>query len=169
MKKNVQLCVFFMESVIYQDFRVSNIFNPLFNRESQIRKWGQNFWKSEFFGHCSFTQLFFYDFVKLSRKKKYLWRGYKDCDKNNIYAWQKKPTRSSQSCNFGKILHCWKDLGMLQFSRFFYWILVTPTSHIKHACFSEAAIIKSMKLEIVNTTSSKSVTINFITYFCMLN
>ena len=29
-------------------------------------------------------------FCKIEQKKKYLWRGYKDCDKNNIYAWQKK-------------------------------------------------------------------------------
>ena len=35
-----------------------------------------------------------------------------------------KSTRSSQSCNFSKILQCWKNLGMLPSSRFLVWIFL---------------------------------------------
>ena len=40
----------------------------------------------------------------------------------------KKSHRSSQSCNFGKILQYWKNLGMLQSSRFWNEIFETTTS-----------------------------------------
>ena len=50
---------------------------------------------------------------------KYLWRSYKDfC---MYYMWAlclKNSTRSRHSCNFGKILQCWKNLGMFPLSRF---------------------------------------------------
>ena len=62
--------------------------------------------------------------------QKYLWRSYKDFGMYNMWAkYFYKSTRSSQSCNFGKILQCWKNLGMFNIlmmvipsSRFLIWI-----------------------------------------------
>ena len=61
---------------------------------------------------------------------KYSWRPNKDFGVHNMWAlnW-KENTRSSQSCNFGKILQCWKNLGMLRFSRLSCWHFATTTSH----------------------------------------
>ena len=36
----------------------------------------------------------------------------------------KKSTRSSQSCKFGKILQCWKNLSMLPSTRFLVWLFL---------------------------------------------
>ena len=68
----------------------------------------------------------------------------------------KKSTKSSKICNFGKILQCWKNLGML-------WL--QPLLHT-HSClcvsFGEAAIIILKKQEIFYTTNMKSETIIFL-------
>ena len=55
--------------VIYHDFRDLNIFHSIFGFESQIMTLSQKFQKSDFLGHCSFTQLF-HDVEKLMRKPK---------------------------------------------------------------------------------------------------
>ena len=68
-RKHIQICVSFVYSVIYHDFRDQRIFHPLFGLKSQIMTLSQKFQKSDFFGHCSFTQLF-HDVEKLRRKPK---------------------------------------------------------------------------------------------------
>ena len=81
--------------------------------------------KSDFLGHWSFTQLF-HDVEKLRRKSKIFVKVIQrflvctTCGFNIL----KKSTRSSQSYNFGKILQCWKNLGMLPSSRFLVWIFL---------------------------------------------
>ena len=112
------LCVSFVESVIYHDFRDQRIFHPLFGLESKIMTLSQKFQKSDFFGHCYFTQLF-HDvnkfrwtpkiFVKVIQRFWYV---------QHVGILFLKSTRSSQSCNLGKILQCWKNLGMFPSSRF---------------------------------------------------
>ena len=67
--KHIQICVSFVDSVIYHDFRDLSIFHPLFGLESQIMTLSQKCQKSDFLGHCSFTQLF-HDVEKLRRKPK---------------------------------------------------------------------------------------------------
>ena len=50
---------------------------------------------------------------------KYLWRSYEDFGMYNMWAeYFKKSSISSQSCNFDKILQCWKNLGMFPSLRF---------------------------------------------------
>ena len=74
--------------------------------KSKIKK------KSDFLGHCSLSQLFMM-LKSWAENLKYLWRSYKDFGMYNMWAeYLKKSTRSSQSCNFDKILQCWKNLGM---------------------------------------------------------
>ena len=78
----------------------------------------QKFQKNYFFGHCSFIQLV-HDVEKLKRKPKIFVMVDKDFGMYNMWAkYFKKSTRSSQSCKFGKILQCWKNLGMFPSSRF---------------------------------------------------
>ena len=67
--KHIQICVSFVDSVIYHDFGDPSIFHPFFGLESQIMTLSQKFQKSDFLGHCSFTQLF-HDVEKLRRKTK---------------------------------------------------------------------------------------------------
>ena len=67
--KHIQICVSFVDSVIYHDFRDLSSFHPLFGLESQIMTLSQKFQKSVFLGHCSITQLF-YNVEKLRRKHK---------------------------------------------------------------------------------------------------
>ena len=67
--KHIQICVSFVDSVIYHDFRYLSIFHPLFGLKSQIMMLSQKCRKSDFLGHCSFTQLF-HDVEKLRRKPK---------------------------------------------------------------------------------------------------
>ena len=67
--KHIQICVSFVDSIIYHDFMDQSIFHPLFGLESQIMTLSQKFQKSDFFAHCSFTQLF-HNVQKLSRKLK---------------------------------------------------------------------------------------------------
>ena len=55
--------------LIYHDFRDLNVFHPLFGFKSQIMTLSQKIQKSDFLGHCSFTQLF-YNVEKLRRKPK---------------------------------------------------------------------------------------------------
>ena len=74
-RRHIQMCVSFVDTFIYHDFRNINIFHPLFGLQSQIMTF-------------------------------------------------KKSTRNSQSCNFGKILQCWKNLGMSPSSRFLVWIFL---------------------------------------------
>ena len=113
-RKHIQICVSFVDSFIFHDFRDLSIFHPLFGPKSKIITLSPKFQKSDFLGNCSFTQLF-HDVEKLSRKPKifvkviqrFWWAEY-----------FKKSTRSSQSCNFGKIFQCWKNLGMFPSSRF---------------------------------------------------
>ena len=56
--KHIHICVSFVDSVIYHDFRDLNIFHPLFGLKPQIMTLSQKCHKSDFLGHCSFTQLF---------------------------------------------------------------------------------------------------------------
>ena len=64
-----QICVSFVDSVIYHDLRDPSIFHPLFGLESQIMTLSQKCQTNDFLGHCSFTQLF-HDVEKLRRKPK---------------------------------------------------------------------------------------------------
>ena len=57
-----QICVSFVDSVIYHEFRDRRIFHPLFGLESKFQK-------SDLLGHCSFTQIV-HDVEKLRRKHK---------------------------------------------------------------------------------------------------
>ena len=52
------VCVSLIDSVIYHDFRDLFNFHHFFGLESQIMTLSQTIWKSDFWGHCSFTQLF---------------------------------------------------------------------------------------------------------------
>ena len=63
---------------------------------------------------------------------KYLWRSYKEFGMHNMWAEysKKKSTRSSQSCSFGKILQCWKNLGMFPSSRFWDIIFFNSVLHL---------------------------------------
>ena len=48
----------------------------------------------------------------------------------NIYGYYlKKFTRSSQRYKIGKIFQCWKNLGMLRFSRFWDQLFATTSLH----------------------------------------
>ena len=67
--KHIQICVSFVDSVIYHDFRDLSIFHPLFGLESQIMTFSQKCQKNHFFGHCSFSH-FFHDVEMLKRKPK---------------------------------------------------------------------------------------------------
>ena len=58
-----------MDSVIYDDFRDSNIFHPPFAPESQIMTLSNLFGQCDFLGHCSFTQLVNH-VIKFRRKPK---------------------------------------------------------------------------------------------------
>ena len=69
--KKIFTCVFFVASVIYHNFRYSNILHPISNLKLQSVLLGV-----QYLGFMSF-----------------------------------KSTRSSQSCNFCKILQYWKNLG----------------------------------------------------------
>ena len=75
--------------------------------------------KSDFLGHCSFTQLF-HDVEKLRRKPKKILKVIQRfcCVQHVDLTLQKLLSRSSQSCNFGKIIQRWKNVGML-LSQFF--------------------------------------------------
>ena len=56
---------------------------------------------------------FFMMLKSWAKNLKYLWRSYKDFGMSNMWAeYFKKSTRSSQSCNCGKNLQFWKNLGM---------------------------------------------------------
>ena len=60
------ICGTFVDSVIYHEFRDLNIFQPLQVTNHGVKSKIQ---KSDFLGHCSFTQLI-YDVEKLRRKPK---------------------------------------------------------------------------------------------------
>ena len=107
------ICVSFVESVIYHDFKDLSTFYPLLCLKSQIMMLSQ-----KCLGHCTFSQLF-HDVEKLRRKPKKIVKvmqrfwyvqhvGFIFC----------LSTRSSQSCNFGKICQYWKNLHMFPSSRF---------------------------------------------------
>ena len=57
-EKHIQICVSFVDTVIYHDFGDLSIFLPFFNLESQIMALSQKFQKIDFLGHCSFKQFF---------------------------------------------------------------------------------------------------------------
>ena len=65
--KHIQICMSFVDTVIYHDFGDLSMFHPFFGLESQIMTLSQTFQKSDFLGHCSFKQ-FFHDVEKLRRK-----------------------------------------------------------------------------------------------------
>ena len=61
----------------------------------------------------------------------------------------KNSTRSSQSCNFGKILQCWKNLGIFPSSRFWYIFSTLFNTYVyRRVSFSAVAIIISKQQEI---------------------
>ena len=73
---------------------------------------------------------------------KYLWRSYKDFGMQNMWA------RSSQSCHFGKILQCWKNLGMFPSSRFWDTIFSTQfNTYVYHRVSFSAVDIIILKEE----------------------
>ena len=63
------------------------------------------------------------------------------CDRHQT----QKSTRSRQSCNFGKILQCWKNLGMLPSSRF--WDTIFFNCVYLRVSFSVGDIIISKEEE----------------------
>ena len=88
-------------------------------------------WKNYFLFHCSFIQLF-HNVEKLRRKPK----SFVKVIQRFWYAQHTGlilfiSTRSSQSCKFGKILQCWKNLAMLLFSR-----LTVCNHHFTHIAAS---------------------------------
>ena len=83
--KQIQICVSFVDSVIYHDFRDQRIFHPLFGFKSQIMTLSQKFQKNDFLGHFSFTQ-FFMVLKTWGENLKYLWRSYKDFGMYNMRA-----------------------------------------------------------------------------------
>ena len=119
----------FVDSVIYHDFKDLSIFHPIFCFKSWIVTLSQKFQKSDFLGHCSFTQLF-HDVEKLMRKPKIFVKVIQRfCYVQHVGLIFKKnkSTRRSQSFNFGEILQCWKNLGMLPSSRFLVCIFLCQT------------------------------------------
>ena len=75
-----------MDQVIFNDFRDSNIFHHIFGLKSQIITLSKFFWKSDFLGHCLFTQLFFMMLTILEENQKYLWCLYEDCGVHHMLA-----------------------------------------------------------------------------------
>ena len=142
----------FFDSAIYYDFRDISIFHPLFKLKSPIMTLSEKFEKSDFLGYCSFTQLF-HDVEKLRRKHKIFLKVIQRfwCVQHVGLIFKKKPTRSNQSCNFGKILQFWKNLGMLPSSRFWDTIFSTlfNTYVYRRVSFSAVDIIISKKEEIL--------------------
>ena len=132
----------FVDSVIYHDFRDLSIFHPLFGFESQIMTLSQKCQKSDFLGHCSFTQLF-HDVEKLRRKTKIFVKIIQRCwyTQHVGLIYKKKSTRSSQSWNFGRIIQCW-NLGMFPSSRF------SDTYVYRRVSFSAVDIIISKEEKI---------------------
>ena len=106
----------FVDSFIYHNFRDISIFHPLFGLQSQIMTSSV----------IALLHNFFMMLKSWAENLKYSWRSYKDFGMYNMWAeYFKKSTRSSQSCNFGKILQCWKNLGMFSSSRF--WDIIFST------------------------------------------
>ena len=113
--KHIQICVSFVESVIYHDCRDLNIFHPLFGFQSQIMTLGQKFQKSDFLGHCLFTQLF-YDVEKLRRKPKIFVKVIQ-----RFWYVQQEAVKVATLVKFYNVK---KNLGMLPSSRFLVWIFL---------------------------------------------
>ena len=85
----------------------------------------QKFQQSNFLGHGYFTQLF-HDVKKLRRKPKIFMKVIRRFwyVQHVDLIYKKKSTRSSPNFNFGKILQCWKNLGILPSSWFLVWIFL---------------------------------------------
>ena len=106
----------------------------------------KKFKKSDFLGHCSFTH-FFMMLKCWGENLTYSIRSYKDFGMHNMWAYYfKRYTRRSQRCTFGKLLQCWKNLGMFPSSRF--WDKTFFNLVYRRVSFSAVDIIISKEEEI---------------------
>ena len=141
--KQIQLIVSFVDVVLYQDFRDSNIVHPLLGLESQIITLSWQFWKKQFLWSFLFFHNFFMMLKNWGENLTYLWRSYK------IVIWttyrldnEKNPPEAAKVTTLVKFFN--DEKGMLWDWSLWYWFFKPPLH--THSClcvsFSKTAFVE---------------------------